>query len=472
MASKLCIHCGGIAKYLCKCEGKMCWVGDCHILRHVEKGVHEVYLGIVIDSWSRLEDKFIQYSYLSSVNHKKLEQSVLEMCEATSYMINKSELSTEDTTLIYTLLKSSPLITKILLICNLLSYNSPKELLSILHSYINNPPVIHPSITISILHSSQPSPMKKAFQKSALKCLFQYFKHKIKPPPVNPGLVLKYHTEQVTSVAITHDNKYLISCSIDGTVHITSLSNPRIHSMIPNRKKALSIGIFTDNLHIIVCYSSRVAKVYNLKTRSERAEIPLDSKMNGISLSHDGKYLFIWSFSSSISIYHTHTFRKLAYLKQHKRCVNSFCVTWNDQYFISSSLDKTIKVWCMKNWCLKRNIYNRDIVITMIVTRDNTYLITCTWSSNLIFYNMHQDFTLRQISLGFYPSCMCLSTNDQFLFISGGDKNKVTQYDITTMKIIRDFTFHKDNISSMALSSDGKKLITGSWDNTIRVWYL
>lgn len=318
----------------------------------------------------------------------------------------------------------------------------------------------------------KPSPITETSQKSAFNSIFQYLKNKFSPPPVNPGIILKYHTEQVTSLSITHDNKYLISSSIDGTVHITSLSNTSIHSVIPNRKKGLSLAIFPDNIHIIVCYSSRVAKIYNFKTKAVRVVIPLDSKMNGVSISHDGRYLFIWSFSSTISIYCTQTFRKLAYLKKHKRCVNSFCVTWNDEYFISGSLDKTIKVWSTKDWSLKRDIYSRDIVITMVVSRDSNYLITCTWSSNLIFYNMNQDFTIRQISLGFYPSCMCLSNDDNFLFISGGDKNKVTQYDISTMKIIRDFSYHKDNISSMALSSDGKKLITGSWDNTIRVWDL
>ncbi len=48
----------------------------------------------------------------------------------------------------------------------------------------------------------------------------------------------------------------------------------------------------------------------------------------------------------------------------------------------------------------------------------------------------------------------------------------VRLWDLTTGKVIRQFTGHTDGVSSIALSRNGKYLLTASWDRTARLWDL
>ncbi|MCP4348119.1 MAG: hypothetical protein GY795_21665, partial [Desulfobacterales bacterium] len=54
--------------------------------------------------------------------------------------------------------------------------------------------------------------------------------------------------------------------------------------------------------------------------------------------------------------------------------------------------------------------------------------------------------------------------------ISGSYDNTVRLWDAATGKEIRTFSGHQDSVLSVSLSSDGRTLVSGSYDNTVRLW--
>ena len=46
----------------------------------------------------------------------------------------------------------------------------------------------------------------------------------------------------------------------------------------------------------------------------------------------------------------------------------------------------------------------------------------------------------------------------------------IRQWDVTTGKEVRQFTGHADGVSSLAISRDGRRLLSGSWDKSVRLW--
>jgi WD40 repeat protein len=53
---------------------------------------------------------------------------------------------------------------------------------------------------------------------------------------------------------------------------------------------------------------------------------------------------------------------------------------------------------------------------------------------------------------------------------SGGSGYDVKLWDIETRKVIAKWTGHTDAVESLYWSADGKRVVSGSWDGTARVW--
>lgn len=61
-----------------------------------------------------------------------------------------------------------------------------------------------------------------------------------------------------------------------------------------------------------------------------------------------------------------------------------------------------------------------------------------------------------------------LNTNDSIVF--GDLSGNINIYSLDQAKIIRTFMGHTNLISSLSASEDGRWLVSGSWDHTVRIW--
>ena len=64
---------------------------------------------------------------------------------------------------------------------------------------------------------------------------------------------------------------------------------------------------------------------------------------------------------------------------------------------------------------------------------------------------------------------VCIS-NDSKLIISGSQDNSIKVWDIESKAIIKSFTGHEKRVYSVCITNDTKFIVSGSEDNTINVW--
>jgi WD40 repeat protein len=63
-------------------------------------------------------------------------------------------------------------------------------------------------------------------------------------------------------------------------------------------------------------------------------------------------------------------------------------------------------------------------------------------------------------------------TPDGKYVVSGSGDKTVRLWDLATGKEVRRFTGHDGAVLSVAVTPDGKYVVSGSWDNTVRLWEL
>lgn len=117
--------------------------------------------------------------------------------------------------------------------------------------------------------------------------------------------VIDAHNRHMTAIAVTPDNKYVVSSSDDKTIKICDIKTGEI------------IKTLEGHTGSVEC----------------------------VTVTHDGKYIISGSWDNTIKIWNFKTGKLLHTLEGHLSWINAIVVTSDGKTIISGSNDRTIKIW-------------------------------------------------------------------------------------------------------------------------------
>ena len=86
------------------------------------------------------------------------------------------------------------------------------------------------------------------------------------------GLFLEGHTELISSVAITSDNKYIVSGGRDKTVRIWNLKDKTQEAVLQGHTASVnSVAITSDNKYIVSGGWDDTVRIWNLQDKTQEA---------------------------------------------------------------------------------------------------------------------------------------------------------------------------------------------------------
>ncbi len=207
-------------------------------------------------------------------------------------------------------------------------------------------------------------------------------------------------------------------------------------------------------------------------------------KVNALAYSPDGKMLASGSSDGKIYLWRDLTnLDQPQILGHHDESVASIAFNWNGTILASGSDDKTIKLWNTENKSETKPIailgkHAKAIrSVAFSPDQENGYLLASgSKDRRIILWDIHDNSCLAVLtdhidvvrSVAFNPK------NSQML-ASGSEDNKVIIWDLSNLEKIveiKSLTEHQNGVLSVAFSSDGKWLASGSVDQTIQLWKL
>ncbi len=145
----------------------------------------------------------------------------------------------------------------------------------------------------------------------------------------------------------------------------------------------------------------------------------------------------VWDFKSG---------ELITSLDGHEDEVSSLVITPGGEYLVSGSLDKTIKIWRIESGELVRTLHTKSGVTTLAFYSDSNLIISGNADGSIILWRVKDGKRIMALGRNLLSSIPFIGK-----YFDPG---------------------HTDTVTGIVVSPDGRYLISGSLDKTIRVWQL
>lgn len=166
---------------------------------------------------------------------------------------------------------------------------------------------------------------------------------------------LKGHKKDALCVAYSKDGKYLASGSVDKNIIIWNAeTGSKVREIRAHAYAVTGLAFSPDGKYLASCSKDKSVKVWEVESGVSRGAFYTPSEINSVSYSRNGKYIAAGLENSNVKVWLVTerdgyiAERVLRTFTEHKEAVTGVDFTPDSQYVISSSKDKTMKLWSIK----------------------------------------------------------------------------------------------------------------------------
>jgi WD40 repeat protein len=333
------------------------------------------------------------------------------------------------------------------------------------------------------------------------------------------------HSSAVTSVAFSPDGNRIVSSSHDGTVRIWNADNHRSggHQVIgPGSADgappfAKSVAIAPDSRRMVAGYDDGTLRVFDTNS-GDALGSPMRGHRGGINVakfSPDGRRIASAGADRTVRLWDANTGRPIGEPGTgHKATIVELAVSPNGKRVLSTSDDNTIRVWDTETGRPVGNPLNgyevyfgnvafspdgrviaaggadntvrlwdtetgdpigdplaghKDIVNNVAFSSDGRRLVTSSQDSLRLWNTETRELVGEpQLDLNLFGS-LAVSPDGSF-FVTGGSKSMRRWNFETGEQIGKPIEAHDDTVGDIAVTGDGRFIVTGSMDKTLRFW--
>ena len=184
-----------------------------------------------------------------------------------------------------------------------------------------------------------------------------------------------------------------------------------------------------------------------------------------------GDTLFTGSYDKTIKLWEIKNGQCLHTIRAHSSWVSS--LKYNEQYdkLISGSWDTTVKIWNLQTYHpdLVINNENDTFIYCIAENISNNIIYGGTEKNTIIIWDTEKQGEIKDILVGHTHRVNCLQYKSNMLF-SGSDDKTGKIWDLMTNECISELKGHSKGITNISYDDFSNRIYTSSHDTTIKIW--
>lgn len=286
--------------------------------------------------------------------------------------------------------------------------------------------------------------------------------------------LLDGHTDKVNSVAFSYDSNYIASGSRDGTVKVWDLRTGKlIRTLNGDKFNVISVAFSRDGSKIVSGGDDKSVKVWNTMTGELTHTLRGHTdRVNSVAFSANDDHIIVsGSDDKTVNMWSVTTGILLRSLKNHTDCVNSVACCYGG--ILSGSDDKTIKLWDHRGLLVHTFTFDSRVVSVAIDYGGHTIVGGCS-DGNVIMYLGSLEKPVKFDDHRLRVGSVAISS-DGSKIVSRSNDTSVKVRDIVTGTVLTldassDDKNNYTNLYSVAISPDSSMIAFGGTNKTVDVW--
>ncbi|MFN6541439.1 MAG: WD40 repeat domain-containing protein [Nostoc sp. EkiNYC01] len=268
------------------------------------------------------------------------------------------------------------------------------------------------------------------------------------------------HNSRVTSVAIAPDGKTAVSGSWDNTLKQWDLQTGKeISTLTGHNSRVTSVAIAPDGKTAVSASWDNTLKQWDLQTGKEISTLTgHNSTVNAVAIAPDGKTAISGSGDNTLKVWDLHTGKEISTLTGHNDWVRAVAIAPDGKTAVSGSDDSTLKVWDLQTGKEISTLTGHNHWVSAVaIAPDGKTAVSGSGDNTLKVWDLQTGKEIEEIKKNLLKYAI-------YIF--------KLRFNLLKRKEISTLTGHNSGVNAVAIAPDGKTALSGSEDNTLKVWDL
>lgn len=284
-----------------------------------------------------------------------------------------------------------------------------------------------------------------------------------------PRLKWDRHDGAVQAVAFLPDGQHVVSGATDGTLRVWNIATGTTVCVMQGATLgAYAVAVSPDGSRAAAGCKDGVVREFAVKDGNLLRELKGHlGYIRALAYTHDGSRLLSSADDGSIRVWDMNSLEPVGRLEGHRGGVLSIAVSPDDKRVVSGGRDGTVRLWDLAQ-TKQITIFkgHHSWVDAVAFAADGNRIVSASRDSQLLVWDIESGKPAKEIDLG--GPAFALATRGSAAYIAVGVN--VACLDLSTGKTVKDLKGHQQTVNGLAMSPDGKWLVSASGDTTLLVW--